>query len=39
MTAACATSLCPIAMPSNSMEGIHSPPDLIMSFARSVTWM
>jgi hypothetical protein len=39
MTAASAIAGCAIRRLSSSTEEIHSPPDLITSFARSVMWM
>ena len=39
ITAASAIAGCAMAMFSRSIELIHSPPDLITSFERSVIWM
>ncbi len=39
MTAASRTLGWPMIMLSTSIEEIHSPPDLIRSFVRSVIWM
>src|SRR5262249_10846373 len=39
ITAASATAGCPISAFSSSTEEIHSPPDLITSFERSLIWM
>ena len=39
ITAASTTSGCAMRWPSSSTDEIHSPPDLMTSFARSVIWM
>src|SRR5262249_4914892 len=39
ITAASAIAGCAISAPSSSTDEIHSPPDLITSFARSLIWM
>ena len=38
MTAASSTAGCAISAPSSSMDDTHSPPDLMTSFVRSVSW-